>query len=357
MKDTCARDSGAHFTDLLAPVSEDAPTGADLEYDPVFVMLQAAVAHRGVAQYGEFVDVPPPPNWTEIERDCRALLSRTKDIRLATILLRCRIRQAGALGLRGGLAFLRDLLARYGGALHPTLTFEGPRDATMYANAIAELADPDGVLGDARDIAMPKAPGQQLHLRDIEKAFAVPRQKDALAPESVSRLVDEWRSRGDATVLALTDIAKLVDELIAWCADTLDADAPDLEPFRKVLAPFAAATGSGFAAEPTPATVQQTESAAAERPAAPPATFSTDAQADAFAPPADDIQSTAPPQMTRWRALETIETVRRWFEQNEPSSPVVVLLRQSERMVGKRFSEIAHVIPADLLAKWDEAAA
>lgn len=32
---------------------------------------------------------------------------------------------------------------------------------------------------------------------------------------------------------------------------------------------------------------------------------------------------------------------------------MIVLLRQSERMVGKRFSEIANAIPAELLAQWD----
>ena len=57
--------------------------------------------------------------------------------------------------------------------------------------------------------------------------------------------------------------------------------------------------------------------------------------------------------MDRWSALASIRETRLWFEQNEPSSPVVVLLRQSERMVGKRFSELANVIPAELLAQWD----
>jgi type VI secretion system protein ImpA len=45
--------------------------------------------------------------------------------------------------------------------------------------------------------------------------------------------------------------------------------------------------------------------------------------------------------------------VRHWIELHEPSSPVAVLLKQADRMWGKRFSEIAHVIPPDLLQSWD----
>lgn len=48
-----------------------------------------------------------------------------------------------------------------------------------------------------------------------------------------------------------------------------------------------------------------------------------------------------------------IREAREWLEQNEPSSPVAILLKQAERLVGKRFAEVAQVIPPELLAKWD----
>ena len=48
-----------------------------------------------------------------------------------------------------------------------------------------------------------------------------------------------------------------------------------------------------------------------------------------------------------------IREARDWLEQHEPSSPVAILLKQAERLVGKRFAEVAQAIPPDLLAKWD----
>ncbi|APA90023.1 type VI secretion system ImpA family N-terminal domain-containing protein (plasmid) [Paraburkholderia sprentiae WSM5005] len=346
------------YADLLEPVSADAPCGPDLEYDPAFVMLQAAAAPRAEAQYGDFVGVPPTANWAEIERDCRVLLLRTKDIRLAVILLRCRTRLDGAAGLRDGLAFLMAMLECHGEALHPLPVFEGERDPAMFANAIGGLVEPDGTLADARDIPMPRAAGLQLHVRDIEKSFAIPRQKDALAPESVVRLLKEGWGRRDATIAALVEAQCLTQRIAEWCEKTLGVDAPDLGPLSRALQPFARQQVDGGGAC-TPAatravnaqdnnnTVPGSASLAVATATLPPAQAPADV-------PADVPGTTAPSPTDRWSALAAIQETRMWFEQNEPSSPVIVLLRQSERMVGKRFSELAHIIPADLLAKWDD---
>ncbi|KWE58071.1 ImpA [Burkholderia ubonensis] len=337
------------YADLLEPVSAEAPCGPDLEYDPAFVMLQAAVMPRTDAQYGDFVDAPQQANWAEAERDCRALLLRTKDIRLLTILIRCRIRQSGAEGLRDGIALLQQMLERYGETLHPMPVFDGERDPIVYSNAIAALADADAALADARDIPLPKTAGLQLQLRDIEKAFAVPRAKDALAPESASRLLSELWNRRDPTIVALADAQRAVTEIAAQMRDALQADAPDLDGIVKLLQPFAqtaldagrtpAASGPSDA-PPEPASAPDAAEGASDETAMREAGV-----------PARTVPDTRPTD--RWSALATIQETRRWFEQNEPSSPVIVLLRQSERMVGKRFSELANIIPAELLAQWD----
>ncbi|MGF6470769.1 ImpA family type VI secretion system protein [Paraburkholderia youngii] len=342
------------YADLLEPVSAHARCGPDLEYDPAFVMLQAAAAPRAEAQYGDFVDVPPTANWADIERDCRALLLRTKDIRLAVILLRCRTRLDGAAGLRDGLALLLAMFECYGEALHPLPVFEGEPDPAMFANAIGGLVEPDGMLADARDIPMPRAAGLQLHLRDIEKSFATPRQKDALAPESVARLLKEWWGRRDAAVAALVEAQGLTQRIAAWCDETLGVDAPDLGALSRALQPFAQdRVDGGGASAPAPAAARaanEQDNDIVGGPAPASVVTATLAQSDAPADP----PITAPCPTDRWSALAAIQETRMWFEQNEPSSPVIVLLRQSERMVGKRFSELAHIIPADLLAKWDE---
>jgi type VI secretion system protein ImpA len=351
------------YADLLEPVCDDTPCGAELDYDQDFVMLLAAVAPRVEAQYGKFVGVPQAANWPEVERDCRTLLLRAKDIRLAVILLRCRVRLDGASGLRDGLAFLKSLLERYGEALHPRPIFEGERDPVIYANAIAALADPDGVLGDVRDILMPKAAGVQMQFRDIEKSFSTPRLKDTLAPESVNRLLKELWGRRDAVIAACVEAQRLTADIVAWCGATLSTDAPDLGALSKILQPFSQVQLDGGAPAAMPATAPvATSSTPAARAAAEPIADTAPAPVPATAACASIPQPDLPPGLPmaaplprdRWSALAAIQETRIWFEQNEPSSPVIVLLRQSERMVGKRFSELAQVIPADLLTAWDQ---
>lgn len=57
--------------------------------------------------------------------------------------------------------------------------------------------------------------------------------------------------------------------------------------------------------------------------------------------------------MNRDTVITSLRTMRRWFEHNEPSSPVVLLLGKAEQLVGKRFSEVAHSIPHELLRQWE----
>ncbi|MDQ0083786.1 hypothetical protein J2W35_004152 [Variovorax boronicumulans] len=57
--------------------------------------------------------------------------------------------------------------------------------------------------------------------------------------------------------------------------------------------------------------------------------------------------------VTRRDVLNSIHIAREWFEMHEPSSSVAVLLMQAERMVGKRFSQVADSIALGLLQRWD----
>lgn len=336
------------YADLLRPLSASEPSGPDLEYDHAFVMLLAAISPRTEVQYGSFIEAPPSVNWAEIESNCRELLLRTKDIRILVILLRSWIRLRGAVGLRDGLGLLKEMLERYGEALHPLMIFNGERDPAMFANAIAALSDPDGALADVRALPMPRAAGVTIHLRDVEQSFAIPRHKDSLAPESVDRIVGELLGQRDVEAGALVDAARLANSIAIWCNEVLGDNAPALHAFLKVLQPFVPLhqRDGDLSAAVAPELVSSTESAAMS--------VAKLAGADSVSQ-SDGPDAGGPLSTDRWQALSAIRGARMWFEQSEPSSPVIVLLRQAERMVGKRFSELVQIIPIDLLSKWDEA--
>ena len=336
-------DSSLHSQrpDWLIPVSADAPCGASLEYDPEYAVLLSRMIPRGDAQYGEFVDMPESPNWAEIERDCRRLLLRTRDINLLVWLCRARTRLAQASGLAQSLSMLAAVLQAWPDAVHPQTTIEGHLEPEIRANALAGLADPEGLLADVREIAVASSTAMRLTVRDVERAFAVPRAADAPAPDSVIRQLEALRASGHAgtpvhLLAQAAGQARVIDE---WARNRLAGDAPALGGLLRLLNPFVAPQALPLDEEvqtPNDHSLAETEHAR-----------------ESYEAPERGRPGPIFLRSRRDDVLADIRAAREWFETNEPSSPVAVLLKQAERMVGKRFSQVADSIPLDLLRRWE----
>ncbi|MFL9964770.1 type VI secretion system ImpA family N-terminal domain-containing protein [Paraburkholderia sediminicola] len=349
--------------DWMALIDTDAPCGPDLEYDPEFVVLGAKVVLQPEAQYGDFVGSPEPVNWSDVERDCRGLMMRSKDMRLAVLFSRCRARVAGAAGLAEGLGLLAAWLAAFPEAIHPQLAVDNDRDAAqeIRMNALQALTDADGLLADVREIALTRSTATRLQVRDVERAFAHPRPSDALAPESVTRQLEELRAQQPAALGGFDDALASLVAIEAWAREHLSVYAPDLSVLSRLVGRLAC----GDARAVRPARVTNAANAAnAANDDAP-----RKAQTDADAIGQRDTESNGrEPELAcrgtssarstpadRHAALELIRDARHWFDLHEPSSPVPVLLRRAEQMVGKRYAEVVQAIPAELLVQWDSA--
>lgn len=331
--------------ELLEPISEAHPCGSDLEYDPEFVLLQTKVAPKQDVQYGDFVSPPEAINWAEIERDCRRLLLRTRDIRILVLLVRCRTRLDHAIGLRDGLAIMSRLLETWPETIHPQLEIDGERDPAVRANALAALADPQGLMQDVRDLPVSADGALRLRIRDVERSLSMPRAADALAPEAVQQQLHELRTQGSAILAALDEAQALASSIDTWARHHLPEHYPELGALLRLLD-----TVTG-AAPPTASTV--TARATAVRATA----VTQEPVADTLAALKDTSLDDNPPEPVtdRSTALASIRSARTWFEAHEPSSPVALLLKQAERLTGKRFDEVFQAIPADLVERWAQA--
>jgi type VI secretion system protein ImpA len=342
--------------EYLSALFEAEPCGPNLEYDPEYVALQTRMIPKGDAQYGDFVKIPEAPNWGEIERECVRMLSRSRDITVLLLLLRCRIHLAKATGLREILEILLGWFERYPDHVHPQLTIDGEHDPSVRANALLALVDPEGVLGDLRELALVKSSATPLQIRDVERAFAIPRLNDALAPDSVCRQLNDLAHSGDANVLALVESARLARKLREWLRVNMREFAPNLELFFRLLDYFYRDGSEPFHPQRElynsrensfPFSSREEKSKDLEN-----AISSVSKNTPNILPVSPAPFLTISPEMARENALHTICAVRQWFEQYEPSSPVSILLRQAERMIGKKFSEVAQEIPYDLLERW-----
>lgn len=344
------------YTELLAPVSSTEPCGSNLEYDPEFLLLTANATERPEAQYGDFVNTPESVNWSEVERDAMRLLLRTKDIRILILLLRSRIRLAGASGLLEGLNLLEQACTAWPQDIHPQIVADDETDledaALVRGNALAALTDPEGVLVDIRGIVISNNAALRLQVRDVERALSIPRPTDALAPDSVRRQLTDLRLRHNPALSAFDAASLTLEKVQAWANNTLKNAAPDLSALQKIMQHLQEH-------ENHPAMKRDAEDAPGEE-------YLQDTTLPVSHAATQEVESIMssrpqdmPPEMqpigiaNRFDALERIENIRNWFETHEPSSPAIPLLRQAERMVGKRFSEVVEAIPLELLKQWD----
>ena len=344
----------------LEPISAANPCGESLEYDTDYAVLQSRLAPKADVQYGSFSAKPEAPDWVEVERDARRLLRQSKDISIFIWLARARCRLAGAAGLLEGLGTLQAVLQAFPEAVHPQLVIDGSMDPAVRANALAALCDPDGLLGDVREVVVSASTAFRLSVRDVERALAVPRPPYAAEPEGVKRQLADLHAKGDATLAALLACGACLQAIDRWSQSVLKDDAPILAPALRLLACLSSfsepqARGTKVQADVVNAIATaslQTLELQSAHPAAPETIASaqisaaTEATLPALVHHAHVLQ-----EREHIRAL--LREVRQWIEHHEPSSPVSILIKQADRMWGKRFSEVAHMIPPDLMQAWD----
>jgi type VI secretion system protein ImpA len=340
--------SSLFFPELQEAISKDRPCGDDLEYDPEFVVLQVKAAAKSDAQYGDFVSAPEAVNWSDLERDCKRLLLRTRDVRILVLLVRCRVKLDHATGLRDGLSILAYLLTKWPDAIHPQLVVDGEPDPALRANALAALADPQGLLQDVRELTINGNGALRLQTRDVERSLGMPRPADSLAPDSVRQQLEDLRGQKNAALAALDEAMGFATSIDAWGRHHLQDNHPDLEPLLRLLE---LVTGAAKAAA-MPEVVPEVAVRAVPSPPVPGQEGATDSPSTDDA--CDPIEMTTEPDapMGRDAALAAICKARHWFETHEPSSPIPLLLKQAERLTGKRFDEIFQAIPADLVERW-----
>lgn len=355
--------AAAVVTELLARISEAKPCGDSLEYETEYAVLQARLEPKADVQYGKFQSKPESPDWAEVERDARRLLLKSKDISVLVWFTRARCRMAGASGLLEGLSTLQAVLQTYPQQVHPQLLLDGVPDPAVRANALAALCDPDGLLGDLREVVVSGSTAFRLTVRDVERALAFPRAPYAPDPEAVKRQLADLHGKRDTTLLALLACGSCVQGIEQWSKTSLQDEAPTLSPLVALLASLAAFSEPPKRSAKVSADAVEPVSHRSLRHGSQPIVHGEGKlmlseayqQVDSH-----DLSALAGPlqhhpnvaeEREQIRAL--LRQVRQWIEHHEPSSPVTILIKQADRMWGKRFSEVATMIPPDLMQAWD----
>lgn len=259
--------------------------------------------------------------------------------------MRCRLRQTGLTALEEGLIALSFFLTHWPEDIHPQLYDEGEFDPLMRINALNELEDIHGIIGDLRNQLLPKAAGTQITLKIFEKSHALPRDSDALPETMLSALRLEWKTRNDPVIRSLQLAKAWLDKIKNIIPQKTNIDMPDFPQMSQLLSLFLSEDEQSAVYCETPVASPQPGASGEE--SIVPVLMPDEVSAQ--------VTMTAQPHTinSRTEALSRLKEIRAWFIHAEPSSPVIPLLAFTERTIGMHFNELLKFIPAELISRLD----
>ncbi len=313
----------------LEPVSEDEVCGPDLEYDNDFLALTQAAAGKPETQFA----AAEPPDWRGVFSQAEDLNGRSRDLRVANLWLRARLRLEGFATLAPGLRLFEYLMTRWWDELHPK-----PEDGDAFArvNVLGELNSLDTTLGDVRASLVLNDRGiGQISVRDIEIAMGDLQARD---DESVpsrgqieSMLADAVGDNPQVSSQA-TDAVAALDSLVECLSMRLGfGEQPDFSALRSML-------DNIVAVSPRPVSTDSDDLAGMLN------DLGIDGDSGGDDSPAPSRRRGGGGGLgsieSRADAVRAIDLVCAYLEKNEPTNPAADLLRRAQRLIDRNFLQL-----------------
>jgi len=273
-------------------------------------------------------------------RRCTEALGRTKDLRIAMHLLVTALKMEGLPGLRDGLGLVRGILEKYWDKFYPQLDPEDGNDPLLRMNIVSTLTDPVNFRRRLRE--MPLTMSQMLGkfgLKDIEVATGeAPPPADSNIPKIEMKTIDaafedsslEFLQENAAAVEAAIEHVKAIDSFLTKTVGASKAiNFRDLEAvLKKVktqITNYLAKRGIGSA-----------EAAGGDGAGV------AGGGGGGGGAISGDVRT---PQ----DVIKLIDKICAYYERNEPSSPIPLLLKRAQRLVSKNFLEVIKELTPDTL--------
>ncbi|MBK8209074.1 MAG: type VI secretion system protein TssA [Rhodospirillales bacterium] len=331
--------NGIERQGLLSALAMGATCGDNIEYDSEYMALERLLHPFVDPMTGvEAAEAAKLPDWGDIRARALALLSRTVDLRVAFWLTRALLQTDGLVGLHEGLALIHRLLVERWDTLHPQLDPDDDNDPTLRINTLAALNDPETVIRELRAVPLVvSARFGKINYRDIALASGELTPINEETPRDTSEIKASFKECDAegllATASAARDSESLVERIEQVVCDHVGVgQAVDLSPIRSALR-----TISRYLDE----RVTERGLAGAEV-IQPGGALMIDGNAHVRASPvvpAISLEAVAR-IASRDDVVRVLDMLCEYFQRNEPSSPVPILLHRAKQLVGKDFMEI-----------------
>ena len=308
------------------------PAGPNLEFDPDFAALERLAAGKPEQQYGTTIVAAEEPDWKEVIAAAEALMARTHDLRVMAQLAVARLQREGVPGYASSLGLIQHALESRWETVHPRLDPEDDNDPTLRSNALLTLAEPVRVLRLLRTMPLARSP----------RAGAVSWRDIAINAGTLD--VEGETKLGDAAIGAAfrdTD-ATALDTLRA----ALDAAAGAA---RAISAAFEARAGYGTGPDYTELSKLLADMLRmiAQYAMAAPSEPEIEVPGEAAAPVRAAPVGPGGPPTSRAEALRLLDLVIEYYQRNEPSSPLPLLIARARRLADMGFMDILRDLAPD----------
>ena len=327
----------------LPDISAAEPAGPNLEFDAAFAEFERNAQGKPEQQYGSTVVPAEEPDWKQVAAGAWALLERTYDLRVLAQLAVARLQREGMGGYAETLALIRQVLETRWSNVHPQLDPEDDNDPTLRANALLMVAEPLRVMRTLRHMPLARsARAGTVSWRDIAISTGALEAADDGAKMAESVIAGAFRETDAVARGALqAALATALDSAAAISAAFDEAagygTGPDLTELVKLLRDMQRMVVSHTPAADEPALEQAEVEAAPESPGEP-----------ARPRPAGGMGvASLGPVTRREDAIRLLDLVIEYYERNEPSSPLPLLIARARRLADKGFLDILRDLAPD----------
>jgi type VI secretion system protein ImpA len=330
--------------DLLKPIADDKPCGEDFTYHPSFQNLETISRGKPETQFGPGEE----PEWKEVRDAAMEVLGQSKHLSAAVILTASLAKTGGLEGLRDGFGVVRGLTEKYWGEVYPKLDPDDNNDPTERLNILNNLSG-STFAAHVKAIVLCDSPAMgRITLQQIitakekgAKTEAAGQAKGSASEPDLNQIQAAFRDAGPAAAKATL---VLVDEVIGHAAGienfldtTLGAGrGVNFDSLNKLLGemkhavePYAAGDASGG----------DTAGGAAT------------SAGGGGQPAARGGPAMSGSIQTRADVIKAIGLICDYYRNNEPSSPVPLILQRAERLVDKDFMTIMTDLTPDALTQ------
>jgi type VI secretion system protein ImpA len=335
--------------EISGPVSVDLPTGRNLEYEGRFLEMLRLGETRPEMQFGSTIVPSKEPDWQKLLDCCYDLALETRDLRVAIPILNALTHLGGWSGFADGLELIFEWTVPHWDSIYPELDSEESNDPTARLSILSHLVSDELLITTLSNLPLCQhrtlgrltykdyqnamliggtQGGARMSLSDIETLLLeVPR----------TQLLDQIRN--------LERAKKKIEELNSFLVDFVGTERWNgtrlIDFLSKVLnvlklkqvqeaVPLQAINASDDGPDEAVSTTDRISNE-------PPDEVLVSSEDSSM--PCQQQRSTITIQ-SRSEATKAIDSICAYFEENEPASPVPLLLQRAKRLVSLSFVEI-----------------